>query len=150
MGSIFERGLGFEETRAPVYDPQLNELQTSLFAQANSPESSYANQAYRKFANQAMGDVLSNIAQTKGVRPSGAATMMDIAGSRMAGQAAENAGLLAQEEKLKTQNLLGQLLMGRNQLDQQRSEGQANRFGNTFTGIVRGAGAAASGGGMMG
>ena len=106
MGSLM--GSGNAGTK---YDSQLDEQQGLLQQRASGP--GIATTAYQGMANQGMGNVLAGIAQTKGLRPSAAGTMADVAGSRIQGQTAQQAGLMGLQEQQANQNSLMSLLMKR-------------------------------------
>jgi len=147
MGSGLGQALGFDRA-TPGFDPEVNSLQNTLQMRASDPNG-IATTAYKGMANQGMGNVLAGIAQTKGLRPAAQATMADIAGSRIQGQTAEQAGLMGMQEQQQNQNMLMNLLMNRNQQDVDSQNQQAGRLANTFWKGVNGAGAAFSGGGAM-
>ena len=112
----------------------LDQQQAMLQARANNPNG-IATQAYQGMANQGMGQVLGGIAQTKGLRSSAAATMGDIAGSRIQGQTAQNSGVMGLQEQQANQNLATNLLMNRNNSDLNQQNIQDNNLFRSVSGI---------------
>lgn len=134
MGSVVEdvgSAMGFGGPNHGAYEGQVDDFQNILQQRANDPNG-IATQAYRKMANEGMGNAIAGIAQTKGLRGPAAATMADIAGSRMQGQIAENAGLMGMTEQQQNQNALGNMLMQRNAQDLQQQESQQKRLMGTI------------------
>lgn len=131
--NVFTNSLGLTKPESQ-YDPQIANQVGVLQDRANNPNG-IATQAYQKMANQGMGNVISGIAQTKGLRPSAAATMSDIAGSRIQGETAQNAGLMGLQEQQMNQNMLSNLLMGASKQDLDQQNLQANRFGTFLKGV---------------
>lgn len=96
---------------------------------------------FKQASNQAMGNTLAGMAQAKGMRPSGQATMADITGSRMQGQAAQGAGVLGLQQQQQAGNLLSQMLLGQGGLSQaenlanlQSQQASAERLRKTIAG----------------
>lgn len=143
MSSI-SGSLGLTQNQG-AYDGQIDQYQQQLQNRANNPNG-IATQQYQQMANQGQGNVLSGIAQTKGLRPSAQATMADISGSQIQGQTAQNAGLMGLQEQQQNQNMLGSLLMGRNAQDLQNQQAQQQALGRTLSGLGSAAAGAMSGG----
>jgi hypothetical protein len=134
MGSTFEdvgSALGFGGPNKGAYDGQINDYQSMLNQRANDPNG-IATMAYKKMANEGMGNTIAGIAQTKGLRAPAAATMADITGSRMQGQIADQAGVMGLTEQQQNQNALGNLLMQRNAQDLQQQSDQQKRLSGTL------------------
>jgi len=144
MGSTITGALGITENQSP-YAPQLDAMSQMFQQRANNP-SGIATKAFEGMANEAAGNVRSGIAQAKGASPSAVATMADIAGSRMQGQAAQQAGAMGLQEQQMNQNMATNLLMGMNKQDLEQKNLQQKRLAGTISGLA-GAGAGA---GMFG
>jgi hypothetical protein len=120
-------GLGKVESK---FDGDIDGMQSRLEERAQNPNG-VATTAYKKMANEGMGNALAGIAQTKGLNPSAQATMADIAGSRMQGQIADQAGLMGLQEQQMNENLLMNVLMARQQQDianQQKNQEAKNKM----------------------
>lgn len=114
-GDTFTNALGLTQTQS-AYTPQVDEA-AQLFRAKAMGQNLIAPEQYKQMANQAAGATQAGIAQAKGMRPSGAATMADIAGSRMQGQAAQQAGILGLQEQQGAMSPLANLLMGQQAQD---------------------------------
>lgn len=122
MGSL----MGSGDAGTP-YDKKLDAQQDLLTQRAAGP-GGIATTAYQGMADQGMGNVLAGIAQTKGLRPSAQATMADMAGSRIQGQTAQQAGLMGLQEQQANQNMLSNMLMQRQETAMKENAAKNNQM----------------------
>lgn len=121
--------LGFS-TPENSYDGEVAGFGDTLRQRADDPNG-IATRAYKKMANEGMGNTIAGIAQTKGLRAPAAATMADITGSRMQGQIAEQSGLMGLAEQQQNQNALGNYLMQQQKHEQDVHNEQNKRLAGT-------------------
>lgn len=133
MGSVVKgigNTLGLTEADSR-YSPQVDGMMETFRQRADNPNG-IATTAYKKMAQEGMGNALAGIAQTKGVRPSAQATMMDMTGSRMQGQIADQAGLMGLQEQQQNQNSLAQMLMKSQEMDLEKQQAAKNARAGFF------------------